>query len=60
MLTEEQVLAWLNASREGSDLRGITPLCLASYLGKDELVSVLLEKGALVDGRDANGSFRSF
>ncbi|KAJ3156714.1 Ankyrin repeat domain-containing protein 22 [Geranomyces michiganensis] len=42
--------------QEGPWLRGITPLALAAYLGKAELVQVMLEEGADVDARDANGA----
>ncbi|ORX92853.1 ankyrin, partial [Basidiobolus meristosporus CBS 931.73] len=38
-------------------LNGITPLCLASYLGKSDVVSVLIkEGGANVDATDSNGA----
>ncbi|KAJ3136859.1 hypothetical protein HDU90_002425 [Geranomyces variabilis] len=42
--------------QDGPWLRGITPLALAAYLGKAELVRVMLEEGADVDARDANGA----
>lgn len=37
-------------------INGITPLCLAAYLGKEVVVRCLLEAGkAKVDSRDRNG-----
>lgn len=39
------------------DIKGITPLCLASYLGKDELIQLLLEDGRVnVDGTDSKSA----
>ncbi|OZJ05883.1 hypothetical protein BZG36_00910 [Bifiguratus adelaidae] len=41
----------LNAAQD--EIKGITPLCLASYLGKNEVVKLLLDDGRVaVDGRD--------
>lgn len=37
-------------------LKGITPLCLAAYLGKLNMVRCLLEEGANVDAADRNGA----
>jgi ankyrin repeat protein len=37
-------------------LRGITPLCLAAYLGKEAHIRVLLRAGADVDAVDSNGA----
>ncbi|KAJ3049788.1 hypothetical protein HK097_009216 [Rhizophlyctis rosea] len=42
--------------QDSSELRGVTPLCLAAYLGKAELVQTLLEEGANVNARDRNGA----
>ncbi|KAJ3010660.1 hypothetical protein HKX48_007296 [Thoreauomyces humboldtii] len=42
--------------QSGPWLRGITPLCLAAYLAKPELVRVMVEEGADVDARDLNGA----
>lgn len=39
------------------EIKGITPLCLASYLGKDELIQLLLEDGRVnVDGTDSKSA----
>ena len=37
-------------------LCGITPLCLAAYLGKHEIARAMLSHGAKVDALDANGA----
>lgn len=40
-----------------NEIKGITPLCLASYLGKIELVQTLLEDGRVnVDGTDSKNA----
>jgi len=46
----------VNFPQNNSGLRGITPLCLASYLGKTKLVKILIEEGADVNGQDKNGA----
>ncbi|KAJ3093214.1 Ankyrin repeat domain-containing protein 22 [Quaeritorhiza haematococci] len=46
----------VNQPQDAPFLRGITPLCLAAYLGKVEVVRALLAAGAEVDGRDKNGA----
>lgn len=55
-LKKEEFDEAVNKPQDGPFLRGITPLCLASYLGKVELVRVLLEEGTAVDARDRNGA----
>ncbi|KAG5456994.1 MAG: ankyrin repeat-containing domain protein, partial [Olpidium bornovanus] len=43
--------------RPQEEINGITPLCLAAYLGKDVIVNALLKDGsASVDARDKNGA----
>lgn len=42
--------------QDGEALKGITPLCMASYLGKDQIVRALLEQGADVNSLDKNGA----
>lgn len=40
-----------------NEIKGITPLCLASYLGKNDLVQALLEDGRVnVDGTDSKNA----
>ncbi|ORX59859.1 ankyrin [Piromyces finnis] len=46
----------VNLPQNNTGLRGITPLCLASYLGKTKLVKLLIEEGADVNGQDKNGA----
>ncbi|KAL3896946.1 MAG: hypothetical protein SGCHY_003747 [Lobulomycetales sp.] len=46
----------LDSPLETESLCGITPLCLAAYLGKHEIVREMLVHGAKVDARDANGA----
>jgi len=46
----------VNLPQNNPGLRGITPLCLASYLGKTKLVKLLIEEGADVNGQDKNGA----
>ncbi|KAI8928853.1 hypothetical protein BC831DRAFT_434073 [Entophlyctis helioformis] len=46
----------VNGPQQGPLLRGITPLCLAAYLGKAEMVRTLIQNGARVDAPDLNGS----
>lgn len=44
-------VATLDAAQ--NEATGITPLCLASYLGKTEMMTLLLEDGRVnVDGAD--------
>ncbi|ORZ17827.1 hypothetical protein BCR42DRAFT_350241 [Absidia repens] len=39
------------------EIKGITPLCLASYLGKSEMIELLLEDGRVdVDGTDSKNA----
>lgn len=39
------------------EIKGITPLCLASYLGKPEIIQLLLEDGRVdVDGTDSKNA----
>ena len=39
------------------EIKGITPLCLASYLGKTEIIQLLLEDGRVnVDGTDSKSA----
>ncbi|ORZ06888.1 hypothetical protein BCR42DRAFT_383606 [Absidia repens] len=39
------------------EIKGITPLCLASYLGKSEIIQLLLEDGRVdVDGTDSKNA----
>ncbi|ORX43535.1 ankyrin [Hesseltinella vesiculosa] len=39
------------------EIKGITPLCLASYLGKNDIIKVLLEDGRVdVDGTDSKNA----
>ena len=39
------------------EIKGITPLCLASYLGKTEIIQLLLEEGRVnVDGTDSKSA----
>jgi hypothetical protein len=48
-------LSTLNAPQD--EIKGITPLCLASYLGKDVVVKCLLEAGKVdVDATDRKGA----
>ncbi|KAF9952998.1 hypothetical protein BGZ65_004927, partial [Modicella reniformis] len=48
-------LSTLNAPQD--EIKGITPLCLASYLGKDVIVKCLLEAGKVdVDATDRKGA----
>jgi hypothetical protein len=53
---KEAFRAEANAVQKGPFLRGITPLCLAAYLGKADLVSILLANGVAVNGCDKNGA----
>lgn len=53
-LLEDFLDAGADANR--TDLRGYTPLILASYSGHEEATALLLRRGALVDSRDAKGS----
>ncbi|KAJ3130184.1 hypothetical protein HK098_005431 [Nowakowskiella sp. JEL0407] len=46
----------VNSPQDGAFLRGITPLCLSAYLGKEKLCTILLENGADVNSRDRNGA----
>ncbi|KAI9025559.1 hypothetical protein DFJ74DRAFT_599533, partial [Hyaloraphidium curvatum] len=46
----------VDSTQNGEYLRGITPLCLAAYLGKLALCDVLLASGAEVDSGDENGA----
>lgn len=46
----------VNSTQNGEQLRGITPLCLAAYLGKLALCDALLASGAEVDCGDENGA----
>ncbi|KAI9092611.1 ankyrin repeat-containing domain protein [Phlyctochytrium arcticum] len=48
----------VNQPQTGISLRGITPLCLAAYLGKASMVKVLLDGGAAVDACDKNGAWK--
>ncbi|KAI9204847.1 ankyrin repeat-containing domain protein [Polychytrium aggregatum] len=45
-----------NKPQDGPFLRGITPLCLVSYLGKEILVRILMEAGLDPDRQDKNGA----
>lgn len=48
-------LSTLNAPQD--EIKGITPLCLASYLGKEVVVKCLLEAGKVdVDATDRKGA----
>jgi ankyrin repeat protein len=39
------------------EIKGITPLCLASYLGKADIIQLLLEDGRVnVDGTDSKNA----
>lgn len=39
------------------EIKGITPLCLASYLGKADIIQLLLEDGRVnVDGADSKNA----
>ncbi|KAJ3222890.1 Nuclear factor NF-kappa-B p105 subunit [Clydaea vesicula] len=44
----------VDSPQNGEKLRGITPLCLAAYLGKLPLVKLILDFGADVNGLDKN------
>ncbi|KAJ3042558.1 hypothetical protein HDV00_007092 [Rhizophlyctis rosea] len=46
----------VDGPQNAPDLRGITPLCLAAYLGKSEMVQTLLEGGANSNAQDVNGA----
>ncbi|KAL5033479.1 hypothetical protein BDV3_000455 [Batrachochytrium dendrobatidis] len=45
-----------NNPQSGKLLRGVTPLCLAAYLGKSEMVRTLIQSGAMANAQDLNGS----
>jgi ankyrin repeat protein len=53
---EHQFNDAVNIPQEGHLLKGITPLCLAAYLGKLSMVRCLLEEGANVNAADRNGA----
>lgn len=38
------------------DVRGFSPLIMATYAGTEEMVKILLERGAEVNAQDANGN----
>ncbi|KAH6592330.1 hypothetical protein BASA61_004653 [Batrachochytrium salamandrivorans] len=46
----------VNEPQSGPLLRGVTPLCLAAYLGKTEMIRILIQNGAFPDAKDLNGS----
>jgi ankyrin repeat protein len=54
-MSRSDLMKWADSKRDGPFLRGITPLCLAAYLGKAPMVAQLLEDGVYVDSRDFNG-----
>ena len=44
--------------QQGDSLKGITPLCLAAYLGKCEMAKTLLDAHVPIDSQDRNGKGR--
>jgi hypothetical protein len=54
-LSYSDIIQHANSPQEGPFLRGITPLCLAAYLGKVDIVGKLIDMGVSVDSIDKNG-----